>query len=74
VTSSSTTTLALAVYRGYIEQDRLIFESLPGAPVRLRFTWDASKADVPIWRNEMARDDGSWFLIEEYPMLPLDSR
>ena len=59
------------VYRGYIEQDRLVFESLPDAPVRLRFAWEASKADVTIWRNEMARDDGSWFLIEEYSMLPL---
>jgi hypothetical protein len=27
---------------------------------------DASNADVTMWRNEMARDDGSWFLIEEY--------
>ena len=46
-------------------------ESLPAAPVRLRFTWDASESDVTIWRNEMARDDGSWFLVEEYPMMPL---
>jgi hypothetical protein len=51
---------------GYIDQDRLVFESLPAAPFQLRFTWDASKADVTIWRNEMARDDGLWFLIEEY--------
>ena len=30
------------VYRGYIEGDRLVFESMPNAPLRLRFTWDAS--------------------------------
>jgi hypothetical protein len=29
------------VYRGWIDGDRLIFESMEGAPVRLRFTWDA---------------------------------
>jgi hypothetical protein len=58
------------VYRGYIEADRLVFESLPDAPVRLRFTWDASDPTVTTWRNEMALSDGSWFLVEEYPMTP----
>lgn len=58
------------VYRGYVEGDRLVFESMPDAPVRLRFTWDASDPDVTTWRNEMALEDGSWFLIEEYPMVP----
>jgi hypothetical protein len=37
---------------------------------RLRFTWDASEAMVITWRNEMSTGDGSWFLIEEYPMVP----
>lgn len=59
------------VYRGYIEGDRLVFESMPDAPVRLRFTWDASRPDVIVWRNDMAQPDGSWFLIEEYPMFPV---
>lgn len=58
------------VYRGYVEGDRLVFESMPDAPVRLRFTWDASDPDVTTWRNEMALEDGSWFLIEQYPMVP----
>jgi hypothetical protein len=56
------------VYRGYIEGDRLVFESMPDAPVRLRFTWDASDRTATMWRNEMALPDGSWFLIEEYAM------
>jgi Protein of unknown function (DUF1579) len=60
-----------AVYRGHIDGDRLIFESLEDAGIRLRFTWDASDPDVIIWRNEMTAGDGTWFLIEEYPMVPV---
>jgi hypothetical protein len=37
---------------------------------RLRFTWKASDPGVITWRNEMAAADGSWFLIEEYEMVP----
>jgi hypothetical protein len=48
----------------------LVFESLEAAAVRLRFTLDASEPGVITWRNEMAVGDGSWFLIEEYPMVP----
>jgi hypothetical protein len=29
-----------------------------------------SDPDVITWRNEMAAPDGSWFLIEEYAMVP----
>jgi hypothetical protein len=58
------------VYRGRIEGDRLVFESMPGSATHLRFTWDASDPGVIKWRNEMAAGDGSWFVIEEYPMVP----
>jgi len=58
------------VYRGWIEDDRLLFESMEGAGSRLRFTWDASKPGVIMWRNEMVLDDGDRILIEEYPMVP----
>ena len=58
------------VYRGYIDGDRLIFESPEGTGTRLRLTWDVSDPAMITWRNEMAMPDGSWFLIEEYPMLP----
>jgi hypothetical protein len=56
------------VYRGRIDGDRLVFESLPGEDARLRFTWEVIDPDVTLWRNEMAIADGDWFLIEEYPM------
>lgn len=59
-----------AMYRGQIDGDRLIFESLEDSGIRLRFTWDASDPDVITWRNEMTTGDGTWFLIEEYPMVP----
>jgi hypothetical protein len=62
------------VYGGRIDGDCLIFESMEGAPVRLRFTWDVSDPAVVRWRNEMATGDGSWFLIEEYPMVPESPR
>ena len=58
------------MYRGRIEGDRPVLESLEAAAARLRFTWDASDPGVITWRNEMAAGDGSWFLIEEYPMVP----
>lgn len=57
------------VYRGWIEGDRLVFESMGGVGTRLRFTWDASESGVIKWRNEMAIDGGGWLLIEEYPMI-----
>jgi hypothetical protein len=59
------------VYRGWIEDDRLIFESLGDAPVRLRFTWQLVGNGTVNWRNEMAVGDGDWFVIEEYPMVPV---
>lgn len=57
------------VYRGWIDGDRLTFESLPGTQVGLRFTWDVSDPDAIRWRNEMALGEGPWFLIEEYRMV-----
>jgi hypothetical protein len=57
-------------FRGQIDGDRLVFESMEGATTRLRFTWDATDPVVITWRNEIAAGDGSWFLIEEYRMVP----
>jgi hypothetical protein len=62
------------IYRGHIEGDHLMFESMPGSATRLRFTWDASDPRAIKWRNEMASAGGSWFPIEEYPMVPAPAR
>ena len=58
------------VYRGRIEGDRLVFEPMRDTGPRLRLTWDASDPGVITWRNELAAPGGSWFLIEEYTMVP----
>jgi hypothetical protein len=58
------------VYRGWIDGDRLIFESPDDADVHLRFTWDASDPTTMRWRNEIGAGGGEWFLIEEYRMVP----
>lgn len=58
------------VYRGHLDGDRLVFESMAETGTRLRFTWDVADPTVINWRNEMTTGDGSWFLIEEYPMVP----
>jgi hypothetical protein len=57
------------VYRGRIEGDRLVFEPASETGPRLRFTWDIGDPRFIRWRNEVATEDGSWFLIEEYPMV-----
>jgi hypothetical protein len=59
------------VYRGHIDGDRLVFDSMGETGTRLRFTWDASDPTVTKWRNEMAVGNGPWFLIEEYMMVPV---
>lgn len=57
------------IFRGRIDGDRLVFESLEAAATRLRFTWDAAEPSFVTWRNEVETADGTWFLIEEYRMI-----
>ena len=45
------------VYRGHLEGDRLIFESMEKTGIRLRFTWDASDPDVITGRHFVAPGD-----------------
>ena len=59
-----------AVMRGRIERDRLVFETIDDAPVRLRMTWDASDPPRLTWRNESSTEGRDWFLIESYTMTP----
>lgn len=58
------------VCRGWVEGDRLVFETTGETDARLRFTWDAAEPGVIVWRNELALPDGTWFLIESYRMIP----
>lgn len=58
------------VLHGRIEDDRLIFETIGEAPVRLKLTWDASDPMQIVWRNEVSAGDGPWTLVEEYRCMP----
>jgi hypothetical protein len=56
----------MAIFRGRINGDVLVFESTDPASPQLRLTWDLRDPTAPKWRNEGCLDGTSWFLIEEY--------
>jgi len=58
----------LAAYRGRIEGDRLIYESLQEGLPRIRLTWILKDDTHATWRNEFTLDGRTWSLIEEYEM------
>jgi hypothetical protein len=59
------------VMRGEIDGDRLAFETIGDAPVRLRLTWDLAAPPDMVWRNEMCMRGGPWTLVEEYRCTPM---
>jgi hypothetical protein len=59
------------VMRGWIDGDRLIFETIGEPPVRLRLVWDVSDPNAMVWRNEMSVAGAPWFLVEEYALTPI---
>lgn len=60
---------SLAIYRGRIEGERLVYESLSDALPRIRLTWILTDPDHATWRNEFTLDAQTWSLIEEYEMV-----
>jgi Protein of unknown function (DUF1579) len=58
------------ILRGWIDGDRLTFETLAERPVRLRLTWDISDPSDMLWRNETSVGGGPWSLVEEYHCHP----
>jgi hypothetical protein len=64
----------LAIYRGRIGADRLVYESLDEAFPRIRLTWILDDPDHARWRNEYTLDGESWSLIEEYRMVAAPRR
>jgi len=58
----------LAIYRGRIEGNRLIHESLNDALPRIRLTWILDDPAHARWRNEITLDGQTWGLIVEYRM------
>jgi len=58
----------LAIYRGRIEGNQLIYESVGDALPRIRLTWILVDPEHATWRNEYTVDGSTWTLIEEYAM------
>jgi len=58
----------LGLYRGRIEGDRLIYESVDTTLPRIRLTWILDDPEHCRWRNEITLDGSTWSLIEEYAM------
>ena len=58
------------VMRGWIDGDRLTFETIGEPLARLRLVWDASDPNDRTWRNEMSVGGGPWTLVEAYHMTP----
>jgi hypothetical protein len=58
------------VMRGWIEGDRLTFETIGDRPVRLRLVWDRSDPPEMTWRNEMSVGGAPWSLVEKYRCRP----
>jgi len=59
----------LAIYRGRIDRNRLVYESLQESYPLIRLTWILTDPDHCTWRNEFTLDGESWSLIEEYAMV-----
>ena len=58
----------LAIFRGRLEDDRLVYESLAEGLPRIRLTWILDDETHARWRNEYTLDGSTWTLIEEYRM------
>jgi len=61
------------VMRGWIDGDRLTFETIGDPPACLRLTWDISDPASMTWRNEMSVGGGPWSLVEEYHCQPTEN-
>ena len=62
----------LDIYRGVLDRDRLVYESVQDRLPRLRFTHILTGPQTSRWRNEISVDGENWSLIEEYQMEAID--
>jgi hypothetical protein len=58
----------LGLYRGSLDGERLVYESVQARLPRIRLTWILDDAEHCRWRNELTLDGATWTLIEEYAM------
>jgi hypothetical protein len=59
------------VMRGWIDGDRLTFETLGTPYVRIRLVWDVSDPDRVTWHNDCSVGGAPWSLVEEYVCTPV---
>ncbi len=59
----------LSIFRGRIEEKRLVYESLSAELPRIRLTWIIDDATHARWRNEYTLGGEAWVLVEEYRMV-----
>lgn len=55
---------------GWIDGERLTFESPPDEPARIRLTWDLTDPARMVWRNEISVGGEPWRLVEQYDCRP----
>lgn len=67
-TSADNNGPTLAMFRGRIEDNRLIYESIAETLPRIRLTWILDDESHARWRNEYTLDGVNWTLVEEYAM------
>jgi hypothetical protein len=60
---------SLAIYRGRLDGDRLVYETLQEELPRIRLTWVLDGTDRATWRNQYTLDGETWTLIEAYRMV-----
>ncbi len=58
----------LAIFRGRLDGNRLVYESLAEGLPRIRLTWILDDETHARWRNEYTLDGEAWTLVEEYRM------
>ena len=56
--------------RGWIDADRMVFESVGEQPPFIRLTWELTPHGSILWRNEMSFDRAGWMLVEDYEIEP----
>jgi hypothetical protein len=56
--------------RGWVDGDRLTFETVGHRPMRLRLVWDLTDRTDMRWRNESSVGGAPWTLVEEYHCTP----
>lgn len=67
-TSADNNGPTLALFRGRLDGNRLVYETVAETLPRIRLTWILDDETHARWRNEYTLDGATWTLVEEYRM------